>query len=390
MRKIGPAWTLIGRQKPDKAAEVPGPGAYSSKLHPNSPSFSISRSNRQDFSKNVEIPGPGAYASNRISTSKSVVFGSATRMVGHNTSIHNPGPGNYEIPSSMSEGPKYSLQGRCKVMEKSSSPGPGQYEAKKLTESTFIHTFTRERRSLSSEKLGLSVPGPGQYMIKEENAPGIKFGTEERVKTAISPVPGPGTYNLPTLVDNKGYSIYGKPKVKEGERSPGPANYNVKTGLENRSFSIGRSTRFRYRDNSTPGPGSYSIFAPKKTSSSVFAQAKRESYLNKGAMPGPGAYNIPEKIVEGPSFSIRPKNTVKPLDNSPGPGQYELKIQERGFSPVFGTSKREKGKNEDIPGPGQYSPVTKENVGVKFGSEAKLRYKKVEVPGPGAYDIPIF
>jgi hypothetical protein len=390
MRKIGPAWSLVGRKKPEKGSEVPGPGAYSSNLHPNSPSFSISRSNRQDFSKNVEHPGPGSYSNNAITTSKSVVFGAASRMIGQNTSLNLPGPGNYEIPSLMSEGPKYSLRGRCKVMEKTYSPGPGQYEVRKSTESALVHSFTRERRSLSSEKLGLHVPGPGQYHIKEEPSQGIKFGTDERVKTAASPVPGPGAYNLPSVIDSKGFSIYGKPKIKENERSPGPANYEFKQSMPNRSFSIGRSSRFRYRENLTPGPGAYSVAVTKKNSSSVFSQAKRESYLNKANLPGPGAYNIPEKVVEGPCFTIRTKNHVRPIDGTPGPGQYESKKSERGFSPIFGTSKRQNGFKEELPGPGQYSPVTKENVGVKFGSEAKLRYKKVEVPGPGAYDIPLF
>ena len=145
MRKVGPAWSLKGRQKEDRLPDIPGPGAYSAIKVETTPSYSISKSNRQDISKSSLSPGPGAYNAKQLEPKKSAVFGSSSRMDNKNIP-QLPGPGNYQIKSSVDEGPKYSLRGRVKVPQKDDSPGPGQYSPNKsLLETTFVHSFSKEQ-----------------------------------------------------------------------------------------------------------------------------------------------------------------------------------------------------------------------------------------------------
>ncbi|OMJ93195.1 hypothetical protein SteCoe_3892 [Stentor coeruleus] len=388
MRKVGPAWTLQGRKNQEKPSSVPGPGTYSHKPQPLSPSYSISKSNRHNFTKSPLVPGPGAYNSSIFEPLKTTVFGSAPRTP-YNKSLQIPGPGNYNIKSTISEGPKYSFRGRVKIINRAYSPGPGQYEIKTTNlESTFIHSFTKEKRSLSAGKS--SSPGPGTYEYRKHSSSGVKFGLESRGKTMVSDVPGPGSYNLPVVNDSKGFSMCGKILVKESERSPGPAVYDKKSSLDTKSYSVGRSTRFRYLDNSVPGPGAYKVVVPKSTSNSVFGNAKRETYLKTGDSPGPGSYKIPEKIKEGPAFSMRPKPEIKEKDKVPGPGMYEVKSLDKNLSPVFGTSKKSNRFLNENPGPGQYQIVDKESKGWKFGNQQRLVYNTSDVPGPGAYTYTLF
>lgn len=388
MRKVGPAWTLQGRKNKEKPSSVPGPGTYSHKSQPLSPSYSMSKSNRQNFSKSPLIPGPGAYNTSIFEPLKTAVFGTAPRT-STNKNPQIPGPGNYNIKSTISEGPKYSLRGRVKITDRAYSPGPGQYEiTTNNLESTFVHSFTKEQRSLSAEKN--SFPGPGSYEYRKNLSLGVKFGSESRGKTMVSDVPGPGSYNLPVINDSKGFSMCGKILAKESERSPGPAVYEKKSLLDTKSYSVGRSTRFRYLDNSVPGPGAYKIVVPKSSANSVFGMAKRETYLKTGDSPGPGSYKIPEKIKEGPAFSMRPKPELKEKDKVPGPGQYEVKSLIKNSSPVFGTSKRGNKLGNENPGPGQYQTIDKELRGWKFGNQQRLVYNVSDVPGPGAYSFALF
>jgi hypothetical protein len=300
-----------------------------------------------------------------------------------------PGPGNYDVKSMIVEGPSYTLRGRVKILKKSESPGPGQYNPNKSSlEGTYSYGFTKEARKLTKEDDG--SPGPGTYEIKEEKSPGIKFGNDSRARTAISCGPGPGEYKLPNTLDSRGFSIAGKVKVKNIERSPGPGVYELKSLMETRSFSIGRSQRFKYFNNQVPGPGSYASPLPKSKSNLVFGTSKRETYTKSEDSPGPGSYTIPQKIVEGPLYTMRAKSQTKAEEKYPGPGEYSIKSNEKIAVPVFGTGKRSYFKNYDSPGPGQYSTPIKEYSRWKFGNDGKLKYKTSDVPGPGAYDIPLF
>lgn len=390
MRQVGPAWTLEGRRTQERINDIPGPGAYYTKPTSVSPGFTISRSNRNIY-KSPNVPGPGQYEAKTNISSKSAIFGSSERMGKYQISPA-PGPGVYECKSLISEGPKFSINGRIRLIQKQQAPGPGDYDPKtQLLDKIFTHSFTKEPRLVQNIKEKEYSPGPGSYNVAQgEYKSGVKFGNEARAKSAISIVPGPGTYCLPNLQDNKGFSISGKVIVKEVEKSPGPGNYLIKPNLEDKSYSIGRSPRFNYTDNMVPGPGAYNENIPKPNTNLIIGRSKRDSPTKPDSSPGPGTYQTPTKLPEGPSYTIRPKTETKPPDSSPGPGCYTVPKTEKAKSPIFGSEKKCFTKYDQNPGPGQYSTPDPVYSKWPFGSEAKLKYLKSEVPGPGSYNYPLY
>jgi hypothetical protein len=48
-------------------------------------------------------------------------------------------------------------------------------------------------------------------------------------------------------------------------------------------------------------------------------------------IPGPQAYSIPSKLIEGPTYIIgaRTNDLTRKRDSLPGPGQYELLSMEK-------------------------------------------------------------
>ena len=100
-------------------------------------------------------------------------------------------------------------------------------------------------------------------------------------------------------------------------------------------------TRTEKRDsgiipNNFPGPGSYSedkmIDKPKNPQFSL-SKANRFDQRSINGIPGPGNYESPSKITEGPGYSMRMRTRLprENLGENPGPGSYNAK-QETVFS----------------------------------------------------------
>jgi hypothetical protein len=110
----------------------------------------------------------------------------------------------------------------------------------------------------------------------------------------------------------------------------------------------------------------------------------------KTSTPGPGAYDIPAKIKEGPLYTMRPKTSKRLSGTSPGPGQYNPDGSMFNRSPGWrlGSSQRKDRLNNEVPGPGMYD-TRNEAVGPKWGfsKDSRSKNKLQNSPGPGAYDI---
>lgn len=123
-----------------------------------------------------------------------------------------------------------------------------------------------------------------------------------------------------------------------------------------------------------------------------FSRAERIIVKTKFDAPGPGEYSItPTK--EGPSYSFRPKTSLRVNDAVPGPGNYDPKgdaVKDK--SPMWIIGREEKGNRnklaEAVPGPGTYFSTSTLN-GPKWGfGSGKRGQKNMEaVPGPGTYEI---
>lgn len=109
---------------------------------------------------------------------------------------------------------------------------------------------------------------------------------------------------------------------------------------------------------------------------------------------GPGTYDTPSKVGEGPKCSIRPKTAMPKRPEIPGPGQYDpsfIAVTRRVGTAISGSEKRSKlfGKERQTPGPGAYLEEPKKLTGPAFSfKKSKDKQPKVTAPGPGAYKLP--
>ena len=73
--------------------------------------------------------------------------------------------------------------------------------------------------------------------------------------------------------------------------------------------------------------------------------------------PGPGEYDMPSKIVEGPRFTTRPKPAI--------PDFFKLK---------------------KMPGPGQHDPPAAPFKNIKYSMSGVNDKNQPATPGPGSYE----
>lgn len=140
----------------------------------------------------------------------------------------------------------------------------------------------------------------------------------------------------------------------------------------------------------TPGPGSYQTKEDgklKKSPAWALGKGKRTTLKGSDA-PGPGNYN-PKRGPEGPQYSMAGKAEVRRSALSPGPGNYNVEVVERGVAHVIGTETkggRDLTTRKEVPGPGQYELKTaKDSRAYGFGTSKREHGKETEIPGPGSY-----
>lgn len=160
---------------------------------------------------------------------------------------------------------------------KSTFPGPGEYNPNKNVSSTLkritnciITNSKRDEQENENPKIKKNIsPGPGHYNIKNGELPqGPKYTIRQLNKIIkIKNVPGPGAYD-----------------INDNNRPKEP------------SYSIGKEERgddLKYvKRNNYPGPGKYNIaelnLAPKYSFPKDDFSGKK-----KFDVPGPGFYKIP-------------------------------------------------------------------------------------------------
>ena len=203
---LGAGFTRAKRDPLSGKADAPGPGAYD----PNasiglraSPQAFISGHHAYPGPKDSALPGPGSYSlPDTLSQSVGRGFARAQRQGLHNK-FEAPGPGSYS-PSypGLKTSPKAPITGHHAYPSAStSSPGPGSYDIK-----SSLHVCTGpgchcRGRSFSKGPRGASLgtrdsPGPGQYdTVSKDGKPGVsmkgKYGTKRPDDNAF--IPGPYT-----------------------------------------------------------------------------------------------------------------------------------------------------------------------------------------------------
>jgi len=379
------------------------------------PAWSIGTGKRSTDWKSGTSLGPGAYNA-RLShkhAAPSWRLGTASRSVDNRNEI--PGPGSYNSPGKISTtSPQYGFGLKSPSQDKGFTPGPGAYNGTGLRgyDQTAPSFSFRAKTNVPDGRT--RVPGPGTYdqnsRIQNQTSPGYRIGTSQRsglYNTGANP--GPGTYSTRP---NSAFNRDSGPKYGFGsaERSglegmsktlPGPGAYNFRGEFE--SPGKGTSLVPRRPDSAmlsasrSPGPGAYnpSLSTKNQNPSYRIGSASRDGLGNRNGTPGPGNYD-PRAVSGNQNVKIG-TSTRSPLSTNnkvPGPGSYQHNPKV-GEGPRYIINPRREDNSKSytkyVPGPGAYTPSvelvkhTGPNVGIGTSNRYDLHPTKAN-PGPGQYD----
>ena len=384
------------------------------------PAWGFGRAKKCEIEKTDPLfnPGPGHYAPRKNGHGPTWRIGSALR--GSKNLNNNPGPGQYNIPNKVFNGPKYSMAtkaGGFDPTKTSFAPGPGQYNAStKNRPSSAKYTMRAKPYSKNQEV----TPGPGNYNLrtdKQLEVPSYKFGNDKKRGLEYDNaryVPGPGNYEYNADILHEKHPKFSFGKEIRGDskayKTPGPGQYEYKHYIGNEAPKITMSAKFDSRlaqgdTRYVPGPGQYNEINTNKyrnkTPAYRIGTAKRQGLYNSLDNPGPGQYG-PDNCTnmvrhKTPAWKIgtgkRPE--LNPGDKTtPGVGNYNISKGIGGGPKYTIVGKGNPGGiNNKNPGPGQYNDsnaIYRKNPSWKIGTSQRddelKRVKREGVPGPGMYE----
>lgn len=186
------------------AAELPGPGAYSSQPRSVSPAYSIGRSSKAQLPRSL-TPSPADYSPHLLlRTTPGCIIGASKRDIG-NRAGDLPGPGAYS-PVQQARSPKFSMKMRLGTVSAlsatpvSASQGPGAYNPASFSKAYTAVIGSEPKLATAKET---QRPPPGSYHINRDlGSQGFSFCKSTRNKVKQSDCPGPGAYSLPSAVAN--------------------------------------------------------------------------------------------------------------------------------------------------------------------------------------------
>ena len=138
------------------------------------------------------------------------------------------------------------------------SPGPIYNISKNFGQGIPSYVFGKDGMNKKKVNRSSSVPGPGAYYNEKNhglsencssslvNSANIIIGKEKRFRNGLKDrTPGPGEYDIPSLINNTGL-----------------INYNSKyVSIPARSFLSGRNDFKLKKKDTSPGPGAYNSFS---------------------------------------------------------------------------------------------------------------------------------
>ena len=363
-------------------------------------------------------PGPGNYSLKSYKEGPTWRIGSALRISKNRN--NNPGPGQYNIPSKVFNGPKYSMATKAGIINPTKSsyvPGPGQYE---INTKNRLSSAKYTMRAKSYVKKRNDTPGPGNYNLRKEkiNVPSYRFGHEKKMGLEYANsryVPGPGNYEYQADILYEKHPKFSFGKELRGDlksyKTPGPGQYEYKKYIGSEGPKITMSAKFGSNYNIgdkryVPGPGQYNSTNTNnyriKYPAYRIGTAKRRGLYNSMENPGPGQYG-PDNCIN----NVRPKTPawkigtglrpeLNPGDKTtPGVGNYNI-TKGMGDGPKYSMLGKGNpyGISNNNPGPGQYNDtygITKiKNPSWKIGTGQRddelKRIKREGYPGPGMYE----
>lgn len=184
-----------------------------------------------------------------------------------------PSPDKYNLPSKMIEHPGKTIGMKLKdtsLEKKLNDPGPGAYNGEKLKKNNLQYSLAGRLR----DSIGLNVPGPGTYNGSAESLNGVKtmkFGTGQRSDLGMNlkkKSPGPGEHEPDYMKVSQKAPKWGfgsetrSTGSKYNLQVPGPGNYQIKSlvGSEGKKITLHQKLKFSpemKEHGSKPGPGAY-------------------------------------------------------------------------------------------------------------------------------------
>jgi hypothetical protein len=216
--RTGPKYSLGIKTGPGlvRQSGAPAPGTYNLPNDDKSkfkkpPAFSfggVARFGMGGEPPSKKQPGPGAYQPEDpvLSCAMKVGFGTSVRGKGSLVPQANPGPGAYELKSTVGQGKMVTAAGRhaTSYMRSRSMPGPGAYNPSMHYAYPTLPRCgfgTSARDDIAGRSKNIVMPGPGTYEMQNfrtvgTDAPKFSATSRRRVHDLNSYVtPGPGTYN---------------------------------------------------------------------------------------------------------------------------------------------------------------------------------------------------
>lgn len=334
------------------------------------------------------FPGPGQYAMKSCFDSKNGPTIKGRHEPKQPKSTGGGGPIDKDklpaVPTSIGEGPKYSLYGPHKKSATTTSEtslGPKyRTDQKDMATNPTTPRFSLGRKPAALKAETDRSPGPIYEVKSTIGTRGVTFGGRPNHGAAdtVSYGPGPGGYDVPRFGDRvpkpHPQPVHHEVTQKPAE-VPGPGEYVVD------HYSIAAKTTPRDKGAVTVGTMGGRNFPPDA--------------INSG--PGPGAYtDDPESIAARASSKKRGVTILTryteytDMDDiypRPAPGDYDVPTTfvtkgpggGKGFS--FGSRRPEQKALTKVPGPGEYDmsqysfadQATRSSKGIKFNADKKFQ-----------------
>jgi len=337
------------------------------------------------ISKENRAPGPGAYDL-PPNFGKSGKFCSISPKILSSRDVLDVPLQN--VPSSIGNGPKYSLHGKPPEPKLDSTPGPAYVPPPFGTETKKISFHSRV---IDKSIKDSTSPGPGAYVIAEEfGVKSKRFTMKARQFPKDGPesaAPAPTAYSPKYETTMKAVpSITIKNRIdkeKQISQVPGPGEYQVPRSL------AGTAPTFHIRPSQSktenlPGPGAYGEVASLGKDAPKFSLRSRIQ-APESKVTGAPYQNLPETIGKGPKFSLRSRPKDKETQSiTTGPGYVPpgLGHDAKKFS-LKSRQNDKRSKSEMMPGPGEYPTPSSIGKGPKFTMKSRTFIKDEDNSGPG-------
>lgn len=191
--------------------DSPGPGQYSpsiDKSKKSAPKFGFGTDSRLKEAGKRQMPDPGSYNIKddlMHKTSSSWGMGYGSKVDFNKMSENNPGPGSYEMKSTITDGKKYGIGNKTDMFKinQDDGPGPGSYKSEVIDLKKQHKSYRWSKGNRFDLKNGIDTPGPGLYKPKTDfGGPKYGFGSDSRDKKSHDDMPGPGHYDHKGLLNN--------------------------------------------------------------------------------------------------------------------------------------------------------------------------------------------